>query len=292
MPAKIDTNAMYAVFEMPTPEGIYPPKFVEYFRSLGRMRPILFLSFAPKAAGTFFRQAAMEALGNGALIRFTQAQGGRDGTPYLPNFLSALLDDKRSGFVGHLHMQALPANRNFIEMFGLKPVIMVRDIPDMLASYWDMLETDAVARADGLNCLIPQDFVSLSRAEKADFMIDIVAPWYASYFATWKDYCDQSPQTVCVLRYAEFSEDPAGTLYRAIHHAGFQTPRVRCEGAIQKVWGERDNFRFNKGVGGRGREYFSPLHLKALERMLALYKQLEPWKQELIGGAKHIRLAS
>jgi len=293
MSAKIDANAMYAVFEMPTPEGIYPPKFVEYFRTLGRKRPILFLSFAPKAAGTFFRQAAMEALGSGALIRFTQAQGGRDGSPYLPNFLSALLDDKRSGFVGHLHMQALPANRNFLDMFGLKPVIMLRDIPDMLASYWDMLDTDPVARADGLNCLIPQDFVSLSRAEKADFMIDIVAPWYASYFATWKDYAEAAPLTVCVLRYGDLKNDPAAMLHRALTHSGFVVPRAKCDSAIEKVWGDRTSFRFNKGVAGRGRDYFSPAHLERLARMLSVYKQLGPWTGDLIGdGTEHIRLAS
>jgi hypothetical protein len=294
MSAKIDANAMYAVFEMPSPEGVYPPKFAAYFRALGQKRPILFLAFAPKAAGTFFRQAAMEAFGGGCLVRFTQAQGGRDGTPYLPNFISSYLDAERPATVGHMHMQALPANRNFIEMFGIKPVIMLRDIPDMLASYWDMLVADPVARADGLNCLIPQDFLSLGRDEKADFMIDIVAPWYASYFATWKSYHNDAPQTVCVLHYNEFQDDPAGTLFRALQHAGFQTERARCEAAIEKVWGNRGNFRFNKGVTGRGREYFSSAHLERLDRMLSLYKQLEPWKHELIGNAPTptIRLAS
>jgi len=294
MSAVIDANAIHAIFEVPSPEGVFDPKFTAYFRALGRKRPLLFLAFAPKAAGTFFRQAAMEALDGGRLIRFTHAQGGRDGTPYLPTFIAAYLDAQKPPSVGHLHMQALPANRHFVDMFGLKPVIMLRDIPDMLASYWDMLDTDAVARADGLNCPIPDDFVSLSRDEKADFMIDVVAPWYASYFATWKTFHDDAPQTVCVLRYDEFQNDPAAALFRALQHAGFQTPRAKCETAIEKVWGDRTNFRFNRGVGGRGREYFSPGHIKALERMLSLYKQLEPWKRVLIGEAvtPTIRLAS
>jgi len=294
MSAKIDANAMHAVFEMPSPEGVYPPQFAAYFQALGRKRPLLLLAFAPKAAGTFFRQAAMEALGGGCLVRLTHALGGRDGTPYLPNFMACFLDTDKPPSVSHLHMQALPANRNFIAMFGVKPVIMLRDIPDMLASYWDMLDADPVARADGLNCLIPHDFLSLGREEKADFMIDIVAPWYVSYFATWKTFHEQAPQTVCVLRYDEIQDDPAGTLFRALQHAGFQTPLVRCEAAIEKVWGERGKFRFNKGIAGRGREYFSAAHLERLERMLTLYKQLEPWKQVLIGEAPAptIRLAS
>ncbi|HUO93852.1 MAG TPA: hypothetical protein VMU22_13060 [Rhizomicrobium sp.] len=283
MSAVIDANAMHAIFEVPTPDGVFPPQFVAYFRALGAKRRMLLLSFAPKAAGTFFRQAAMEAVG-GHLPRFTHAQGGRDGTPYLPTFIAAFLDASKPQLIAHIHMQALPANRNFMEMFALKPVIMLRDIPDMLASYWDMLDTDPVARTDGLNCLIPHDFVSLSRAEKADFMIDIVAPWYASYFATWKDYAEAAPQTVCVLRYADFITEPAATLHRALTHAGFVVPRAKCDAAIEKVWGERGSLRFNKGVAGRGRDYFLPAHLERLARMLSIYKPLAPWIPELMAA--------
>ena len=289
----IDANAMYAIFEMPTPDGVFKQKFIDYFRALGRGRPLLLLCFAPKAAGTFYRQVALEAI-SGCLVRLVHTQGGRDGTPYLPAFIVGLQDSATPNVVGHLHMQALPANRNFIDMFGLKPVIMLRDLPDMLASYWDMLDADPVARADGLNCLIPHDFVSLSREEKADFMVDIVAPWYASYFATWKDYADAAPQTVCVQRYADFVANPVGAVHGALLHAGFRTPREKCEAAAELVWGKRDKYRFNKGVAGRGREYFSPAHLERLARMLSIYKQLKPWMGELTGetATPTIRLAS
>ena len=178
MSAKIDANAMYAVFEMPSPDGVYSEKFAAYFRALGRMRPILLLAFAPKAAGTFFRQAAMEAVGGGCLIRFTHAQGGRDGTPYLPNFMTAYLDAEKPPSIGHLHMQALPANRNFIEMFGVKPVIMLRDIPDMLASYWDMLDVDPVARAHSIrnpHCQVAGDAVHSDLVGGADDVEQYVA---------------------------------------------------------------------------------------------------------------------
>jgi hypothetical protein len=293
MSAIIDNNAIHAFVEVPNPEGVYSAQYVAYFRALGKRRRILLLSFAPKAAGTFFRQAAMEAL-RGYMPRLTHAQGGRDGVPHLPAFIVAYLDSGTPEIVGHIHMQAHRANRHFIDMFGLKPVIMLRSIPDMLASYWDMLEVDPVARADGLNCLIPRDFVSMSRDEKADFMIDVVAPWYASYFATWKDFSDEAPETVCVLSYAAFASDPAASLHRAIAHAGFATPRATCEAAVEMVWNKRENLRFNKGVGGRGRDYFSPDRVARLARQLSHYKQLASWMGELLGDVAEpaIRLAS
>jgi len=291
--AQYDRKALEFLFQMPGTDGAFKGPILDYFRALGRRKPMLLLCFAPKAAGTFFRQAAIETVG-GFLFRVTHAQGGRDATPYLPTFLTCYLDPDTLPMITHIHMQALPANRNFVDAFGLKPVIMIRNLPDMLASYWDMLDVDPVARADGLNCLIPSDFVTKSRDAKADFMIDIVAPWYASYFATWKDFADAAPETVSVLRYDAFSADPAATVHQALSHAGFAVTRAKCDAAVEKVWGERNTYRFNKGSSGRGREYFSAEHIARLARMLSQYKQLEPWMGELMGdtAAEKIRLAS
>ncbi len=93
-------------------------------------------------------------------------------------------------------MQALTANQKFIEAFDLKPVIMLRPIPDMLASYCDMLEHDPAALAEGLNGRIPPAFTAWDRARKTDFLIDMLGPWYASYFATWLNYAAQAPRRV------------------------------------------------------------------------------------------------
>ena len=98
------------------------------------------LAFAPKAAGTFFRTAIIHAI-DGKIVRVTQASGGRDATPYLPTFVmyySGGVTDNT--LVAHIHMLALPANIHFLEAFDIRPIIMKRSIPDMLASYWDMLE--------------------------------------------------------------------------------------------------------------------------------------------------------
>ncbi|HEY1876375.1 MAG TPA: hypothetical protein VGG66_02860, partial [Rhizomicrobium sp.] len=67
---------------------------------------------------------------------------------------------------------------------------------------------------------------------KLDFMIDVIAPWYASYFATWKSFVDDAPGAVCVLRYYEFCSDPAESLRTALTHAGFATTLFRCRQSL------------------------------------------------------------
>ena len=174
-------------------------------------------------------------------------------------------------------MQALTANLNFIDALGLKPVIMIRDLADTLASFLDMLEKDPAARDEGLNCQVPVDFPSFDRARKLDFMVEMIAPWYASYFATWKTYADEAEETVCVLDYRDFRRAPGEALWTALLHAGFEVQPDRCEAALQSVWRERSQYRFNKGVAGGGRAVFTPAHRASLSRLLAYYPQLADW---------------
>lgn len=282
MQAAIDKRAIDAAFAQPDSDGKFAGVFADYLRSLGMKRPVLFFAFPPKVGGTFLRTAAAEAVG-GNLVRIVHAQGGRDAQPYLPVFLTYFLGGMCEGpLVAHVHMQALPANRHFLEAFDIKPIIMLRPIADMLASYWDMLAGSARARAEGLNCPIPDDFPAFDDARKADFMVDMVAPWYVHYFATWRHYAQAKPDDVCVLRYADFAADAAHVLETALDHADLTRSRFVCQAALDAAWKDRSALRFNKGTSGRGRDYFSDAHRERLARMLDYHPVLDGWRSELL----------
>jgi hypothetical protein len=283
MPAIIDNNAIQAVFAQPEPDGAFDGNYTAYLRSVGALRHVLFLAFAPKVAGTFFRQSAMEAVG-GALFRTSHAQGGRDGTPYLPNLLACYLDKDLPEIIVHIHMQAFAANRHILSALGIRPVIMLRNLPDTLASFLDMLDADPVAREQCLNCVVPDNFLELSRTQKADFLLDIIAPWYASYFASWKSFVDEAPDQVCVLRYTDFCQDPAKSVHAALVHAGFAVTNEGCMAAVERVWPNKDKLRYNKGTAGRGASYFSASQLAEISRKLSHYPQLDEWMPDLMGA--------
>lgn len=191
MPINFDLDASNAVFCLPNVTGKFDDEFCAYLRGIGAKRPLVMFAFPPKSAGTFLRAAAVEAI-DGQMMRVTHAQGGRDATPYLPIFILYFAGGfPASTMVTHLHMQALPANRFLIEALNLKPVVMLRDVPDMLLSYWEMLEGDQ-SSDNWVNCQLPANFTSMCDDDKADFLIDILAPWYASYFATWLSYAEES----------------------------------------------------------------------------------------------------
>jgi hypothetical protein len=282
---QFDNGSLTALFVSPANDGKFPRNVQATLTRLGQRRPVVLLAFPPKSAGTYLRTAICDAV-NGQLVRVGHAQGGRDTTPYLPTFLHYYSGGVCTGpMVGHAHMQALAANRHFLEAFDIKPVIMLRSIPDMLASYWDMLETDAQARQDGLNCLIPENFAEMTAAAKADFMIDVLGPWYASFFATWLRYAEERPGRVCVLTYNEFKSDPAATMERALAHARLPRTRAQCAQSLDRAWATRSSLRFNKGEAGRGSRYFAPGQRNRLARMLGHYKQLASMMDVLLAAS-------
>jgi hypothetical protein len=276
-----DHDAIRAAFAQPDSDGRFPPDFFAYLNELGQKRPSVVLAFAPKAAGTFLRTAAI-GVADGQLVRTVHAQGGRDASFYLPILLNYFAGDfPARTLVTHVHMQALPANISFIEALDLKPVIMFRSIPDMLASYWDMLDADHLSPSMGLNQRIPRHFGGMSDKEKGNFLIDMIAPWYVSYFATWISYSHDAPGRVLELSFDEFRADPAASLEKIMAHSRISRSRKDCQSAVDATWVDRGNLRFNKGVSGRGGSRFTGSQMERLLEQRSFYPELSDQKDVL-----------
>jgi hypothetical protein len=280
--AHLDQLTINAAFAQPNHDGSFPEEFAAFLRKVSADDPCVLLAFPPKCGGTFLRTAAIYAL-DGQLLRPVHAGGGRDAQLYLPIFLAYYTGDfGNAPMVAHVHMQALPANRHFIDALNLKPAMMMRSIPDILVSYADMLDRDPQARMEGLNCTIPPDWLAFDSARKAEFMTAFIAPWLAGYFATWADYAKAQPERVCVLTYGAFKADAADTLAKLLNHAGVPRPSVLCRAAVDKTWRERETVRFNRGEEGRGKGFLSAEQMARIARMLDNYPVLDEWRAEIL----------
>ncbi len=284
MAFELDIQTTAAVFTLPHVDGAFDEDTASYLHNLSRRRRSIMLAFAPKAAGTFLRTAAIYAV-DGQLTRVIHAQGGRDATPYLPTYLLYLAAGfPDSTLVTHLHMQALPSNRRFIEALDLRPVIMLRSVPDMLVSYLDMLAAEPASPSHWLNAAIPPHFAQMDDAARADFLIETIMPWYASYFATWADYVHTAPERVCVLRYGDVVRDPLYVLQTLLDHSGLPRSAKVCELSLEAAWAERHENRFNRGEEGRGATRLTAAQRARIARLLFDYYGLEAWRAELMPG--------
>jgi hypothetical protein len=286
-----DSDAIVAAFAQPSGDGSLDPNVEAYLNEVGGTRSSVVLAFPPKAAGTFLRTAAITAV-DGQLVRTTYAPGGSADSFYLPTFLNYYCGaNPARTMVTHVHMQAFLSNRAVIEALDLRPAIMIRSIPDMLASYADELAPDPLAEIKWLNVSVPTAYPQLTDEEKGDFLIEMMGPWYASYYATWITYAAKQKGRVCLLRYDNFVADSAGALESLLAHSRLPRPRLTCEAAIDAVWGKRRDYRYNKGVSSRGYEYFTVAQVEKLKKQVAHYPVLEAWLEQLIPSRPERRLA-
>lgn len=278
----IDELAVQAAFSQPEMDGSFTGPLADYLQDLSGRRPVLLFAFPPKSAGTFLCTSAVVASG-GSLVRAVHAQGGREAQLYLPVFLYYYSGGVCAGPMAvHAHMLARPGNCHFIEALSLKPITMIRSIPDMLASLWDMFLAVPHSRTENISGAVPDDFPAFSDARKADFMIDMIGPWYINYFATWLSYAGKRPTSVLVLHFSDWLADPLGTLRRCLDHAGLSQPESVCQAALDGCWKERGELRFNKGAPGRGRSYFTAAHIERLARLMENFSILENYRAELL----------
>ncbi len=133
-----------------------------------------------------------------------------------------------------------------------------------------------------LNFRLPPHYAGLSAEAKGDFLIDMAGPWYVSYFATWMEYAAEAPERVLALGFEDFVAHPAATLEKLLAHSGLPTARESCQAALDAVWENRRDYRFNHGVSGRGRMRFTKDQLARLERQLDFYPDLAGLKSKLI----------
>jgi hypothetical protein len=270
------------VFTQPESGGAFHTDAKRLMVELGQRRPLLLLAFAPKSAGTFLRGALIKAV-DGQLVRTVHAQGGRDAQPYLPTFLNYFSGGVTTKtLVTHLHMQALPANEHFINAFGIRPIIMLRSIADMMASYWDMLDAADDPTDMGVNFLVPADFKRRAPGEKQEFLLRMLLPWYLSFYASWKSFAFRHLDRLLAVRFEDLVGDPVKLMAQILRHAGLTQFERNCAQAYGTAWKLRTELRYNQGNHGRGLSYFTQTQRESIRDSFKHYPGLAAWEDDLL----------
>ena len=129
-----------------------------------------------------------------------------------------------------------------------------------------------VALMDGIKKGIDQ----LDEEQQKDFLIRNVAPWYVKFYASWW-MAEQRGQLDSIhwVRFDDFREDCASVVEGVLEHVGLELDRANIDASIQEAMALREKLRFNKGVSGRGQEFFSERQLEDLKALTATYSQMD-----------------
>jgi hypothetical protein len=215
-------------------------------RLLTKRRSCLFVTCFPKSGSTFLVSALAASTG------YTRQFLGYDHLNEQDLYLPSLIDTYNMSVVCHQHTRATFPNLQLIEKFGIRPIVLVRDIFDCLVSLRDHLEKES-RQTPVFNA--NDGFISKSRAEQFDELIDLALPWYVNFMTSWKS-AEQKGVAPMWLTYEDMMADKAGTVRHILEFYGLDRMSNQVDTAISKV-DASDNTRFNRGVNGRGRSLLS-----------------------------------
>ena len=154
-----------------------------------------------------------------------------------------------------MHMKGTFHNAELSRVFGVKLVILVRRINDIVVSLaHDLrLKEDLPGFGSGLN---GYSFIWQNENVKAlddprlfDLIIDLIVPWYVNFIVSWDCLTRKADSEVLWLTYEAMMADKADALDRVLKFAEL-TPRTEeLETAIHTEYST-----FNNSAVGRGDE--------------------------------------
>ena len=129
-----------------------------------------------------------------------------------------------------------------MQLFGLKPLVLVRNIFDVVISVRDHIRNESYI---GPIAWIDDKHHSMDDERLESFITDMVVPWYISFYVSWKN-CDSAR----FIRYEELLADPRAMFLDLFENMGMNVTAYDLDRALASV--SIKNTRRNVGVSGRG----------------------------------------
>jgi len=246
--------------------------------SLARSRKrLIVIAAAPKTASTFLANLLAHLMGY-RLVNLCYSFVHNEHDLYPPN----LLANNSLGAVSQLHMKGTVPNANLMRFFGIKPIIMVRNFYDIVASLFDQLRDYDYARSGNHFSFAWTDahFLELADSTKLDFIVDTMLPWYINFYVSWSTLIKEKAIDAIWVSYDDVVGDTLGTVERILSFLAIRVEADWLKIACDAVIADRKRLpKFNKGVSGRGDQLLSQEQKARIQRMAAYYPHIDfsPW---------------
>lgn len=217
----------------------------DYTRNYGpsQLGRHLFIACAPKSGSTFLKNV---------LVRLTQFKDLFCTYAALQNEqeldLPQLAKFGMCNTVTQQHCRATEANIHLMQAFGIRPIILVRNIYDTVASLRDFY-------ADGFTFSTffdHEDFSRLPPDEQVNLLIDHVVPWYFQFVASWQRAERDGRLSLRWLTYEAMTADKTACIGDVLEFYGISAKPADIETVVTTCESDPRANRFNKGIAGRG----------------------------------------
>jgi tetratricopeptide (TPR) repeat protein len=233
---------------------------------LKEIAPRILLASQPKSGSTFLHNVLQEITGWRDVYFCHHTELASQDL-----FYPTLLEFAQTPTVSHQHIRATEANVQLMQAFAIRPVILVRNLYDVVLSLRDYFTGGAIR-----GTLFNVDAWMHSTPERqADQIIDLVVPWHLEFLASWQRADRDGRLPVLWMRYEEMLADKPAAVRRILEWQGLKAEDERIAAAVAKVEQSPEKNRFNKGVSGRGREGLTVEQKERIRRMMAYYPEAD-----------------
>ena len=156
----------------------------------------------------------------------------------------ALMSSDEYDYSAQHHVRYSEETHNLMYRFGVKPVVLVRNIFDVVFSIRDHVRKESVVGPAGY--VFPH-MTNWPDEKLEEFIVDICIPWDFNFFLTW-----QECQNKCLITYEALLADPFVTIDKINKHFLLNLSEKEIGRAIDVANGKPT--RKNIGNAGRGEQ--------------------------------------
>jgi tetratricopeptide (TPR) repeat protein len=225
----------------------------------------LLVACMPKSGSTLLKECLRGLTGwQEAMLSYAYLQNEQE--IFLPNLLKVALENT----ITQQHCRATGPNVQILQAFGIRPVVLIRHLPDIVLSMSDFYDQGAIT-----NTFFSEAWPTLDQTGKYDLVIDHVMPWYAAFYASWEATARLGKLDCLMVSYEEMIADKPATLHRVSEFLGINKTLNDCKAVIENIEGDAQKTRMNKGVTGRGAAALNDDQKSRLRRLVKTYGSLD-----------------
>lgn len=181
-------------------------------------------------------------------------------------YLPALVGAAETPVVIQQHCRATDANVQLMQAFGIRPLVLVRDVADAIWSLAEFYRSGA-----SYQTVFHPDFPALEPQAQVDLLITHRAPWYFEFVASWQRAERERRLPVHWLSYESLMADKVGSVQALTAYWSLGVDTRQVEAAVATADGDKARNRFNVGKSGRGRENLNETQRERLYAMAAAF---------------------
>jgi hypothetical protein len=210
-------------------------------------KKLIVVAAAPKSGSTFLANTLAKATGL-PYFRLCSGYATNEHDLYLP----ALCLMNRYGCVSQLHIKGTFHNAALMRTFAIKPILLVRQIDDIVVSlmhdFKDKAQKPEVGTGQSGYSFLWQDQSTKDMSEERllDMIVDLAVPWFVNFYVSWHRLCEQGAVDALWVTYEEMLGDKEAILRRILDYLGL--PDVTVDPDLL----ERRYGTFREGRRGRG----------------------------------------